>query len=188
MTMAEKMGRRINGLDVDALTEVLAEVERDPARAQVRFRVSTAWKGQTRSRTAVESYTIGGQQVHRHFTIDADEPFELLGRNMAPNPQELLMSALNACLTVGYVTAASLRGIVLEKLEIETSGILDLRGFLCVDPAVPPGYERLRYVARIKGGGTPADFEDIHAAVARMSPNYVNLARPVRIEAQLVVE
>ena len=26
----------------------------------------------------------------RHFTIDADEPFELLGRNTAPNPQELL--------------------------------------------------------------------------------------------------
>jgi organic hydroperoxide reductase OsmC/OhrA len=188
MTMAEKMGRRINGLDVDALSEVLGEVERDPARAQVHFRVRSAWKGQTRSRTAVESYTIGGQEVHRHFTIDADEPFELLGRNTAPNPQELLMSALNACLTVGYVTAASLRGIVLEKLKIETSGVLDLRGFLCVDPGVPPGYERLCYVARIKGSATPAEFEDIHAAVARMSPNYVNLARPVTVDGRLVVE
>ena len=188
MTMAEKMGRRINGLDVDALSEVLGEVERDPARAQVHFRVRSAWKGQTRSRTAVESYTIGGQEVHWHFTIDADEPFELLGRNTAPNPQELLMSALNACLTVGYVTAASLRGIVLEKLEIETSGVLDLRGFLCVDPGVPPGYERLCYVARIKGSATPAEFEDIHAAVARMSPNYVNLARPVTVDGRLVVE
>ena len=188
MPMAEKMGRRINGLDIDALSEVLGEVERDPARAQVHFRVRSAWKGQTRSRTAVESYTIGGQDVYRHFTIDADEPFELLGRNTAPNPQELLMSALNACLTVGYVTAASLRGIVLEKLEIETSGVLDLRGFLCVDPTVPPGYERLCYVARIKGSATPAEFEEIHAAVARMSPNYVNLARPVTVDARLVVE
>ena len=89
---------------------------------------------------------------------------------------------------MGYVTAASLRGIALEKLEIETEATLDLRGFLCVDPAVPPGYERIRYVARVKGRGALAELEAIHAAVARMSPNYVHLARPVTIEAELVVE
>jgi uncharacterized OsmC-like protein len=188
MTMAEKMGRRINGLDVDALTEVLAEVERDPARAQVRFRVSTAWKGQTRSRTAVESYMIGGQQVHRHFTIDADEPFELLGRNTAPNPQELLMAALNACVTVGYVACAAAKGVALDKLEIETAGALDLRGFLGIDPSVRPGYEAIRYVVRIKGSGTPEQFQEIHETVMKTSPNYFNITRPVRLDARLMVE
>ena len=106
-------GRQVNGLDVQALADVMREIERDPAKGQVEFRVRTEWKGQTRSRTAVESYTIGGQEVHRSFTIDADEPFELLGRNTAPNPQELLMSALNACITVGYVAGASVKGIAL---------------------------------------------------------------------------
>jgi hypothetical protein len=61
---------------------------------------------------------------------------------------------------------------VLEKVEIETSGALDLRGFLGLDPAVPAGYETIRSVVRIKGSG----------------PNYFNLARPVKLEARLVVE
>jgi uncharacterized OsmC-like protein len=181
-------GGQVNGLDVDALREVMRQIEQDPAKGQVEFRVRSEWKGQTRSRTSVESYTIGGQRVHRHFAIDADEPFELLGRNTAPNPQELLMAALNACITVGYVAGASMQGIVLDKVEIETSGQLDLRGFLGIDAAVRPGYDTIHYVARLKGNGTPAQFQAIHETVARTSPNYFNISRPVSIDARLVVE
>jgi uncharacterized OsmC-like protein len=166
----------------------MREVTADPAKGQVEFRVRTEWKGQTRSRTAVTSYTLGGQEVHRAFTIDADEPFELLGRNTAPNPQELLMAALNACVTVGYVAGASASGVTLEALEIETAGALDLRGFLGLDPAVPPGYETIRYVVRIKGDGTPEQFEEIHRNVMKTSPNFFNLSRPIRIDARLVVD
>jgi uncharacterized OsmC-like protein len=181
-------GRQVNGLDVDALRETVRAIEGDPAKGQVEFRVRSEWKGQTRSRTSVDSYTIGGQAVHRHFAIDADEPFELLGSNTAPNPQELLMAALNACITVGYVAGAAMQGITLEKVEIETSGALDLRGFLGIDPAVPAGYDTIHYVARLKGAGTPAQFQAIHETVARTSPNYFNIARPVTIDARLVVE
>jgi uncharacterized OsmC-like protein len=186
--MTTTMTQQINGLDVNALREVMQEIERDPARGQVEFRVRSEWLGQTRSRASVESYTIGGQRVHRHFSIDADEPFELLGRNTAPNPQELLMTALNACITVGYVAGASLMGIELQKVEIETSGQLDLRGFLGIDPAVPPGYNTIRYTVRLKGSGTPEQFQQIHETVKRTSPNYWNITRPVTIDAQLVVE
>jgi uncharacterized OsmC-like protein len=188
MATTEMTGRQVNGLDVDALAEVMREIARDPAKGQVQFRVRSEWKGQTRSRAEVESYTIGGQEVHRHFTIDADEPFELLGRNTAPNPQELLMTALNACITVGYVAGASMKGIALEKVEIETSGALDLRGFLGIDPSVLPGYDAIQYVVRIKGDGTPEQFQEIHETVARTSPNYFNLSRPVRLDARLEVE
>ena len=179
---------QVNGLDVDALVGVMRAIEADPAKGQVEFRVRSEWKGQTRSRTSVESYTIGGEVVHRNFTIDADEPFELLGRNSAPNPQELLMAALNACITVGYVAGASMHGITLQMVEIQTSGSLDLRGFLGLDPAVPPGYDTIHYVVRIKGDGTPEQFQAIHEAVMKTSPNYFNLSRPVKINARLQVE
>jgi uncharacterized OsmC-like protein len=188
MSTMATTGRRVNGLDLDALAEVMRGIEEEPANGQVEFRVRSEWKGQTRSRASVESYTIGGKVVHRHFAIDADEPFELLGRNTAPNPQELLMTALNACITVGYVAGAAVKGIALEKVEVETSGRLDLRGFLGMDASVPPGYETIRYVVRIKGQGTPEQFQEIHETVMKTSPNYFNIARPVKMDAQLVVE
>ena len=178
MSTAMKASSKVNGLDLDALAEVVREIERDPRKGMVAFRVHTAWRGQTRSRTTVESYTIGGQEVRRHFEIDVDEPHELLGQNSAPNPQEMLMTALNACITVGYVAGAAVKGITLEKVEVETAGELDLRGFLGIDPGVQPGYEALRYTVKLKGNGT----------VIKPSPNYFNLSHPIRIDAKLEVE
>jgi uncharacterized OsmC-like protein len=82
--------------------------------------------------------------VPRRFSIDIDEPSELGGTNRFANPQEHLLAALNGCMTVGYVAQCAVRGITLESLEIETDGGIDLRGFLGIDPTVPPGYENLR--------------------------------------------
>ena len=65
------------------------------------------------------------------------------------------MAALNACMTVGYVAQAAVRGITLDDCRIETEGELDLRGFLGLDETVPPGYRRINYIVRIEGDGTP---------------------------------
>lgn len=177
----------VNGIDLDALGAVVGEIQQDPAKALVRFEVATRWAGQTRSRSTVKSYELAGERIARTFEIAADEPAELLGTNGAPNPQELLMAAVNACMTVGYVAGASIRGITLDRLEIETTGQLDLRGFLGLDDAVAPGYETLDYTVRIAGDGTAEQFEDIHRTVMQTSPNYFNLARPVRMNGRLQV-
>jgi uncharacterized OsmC-like protein len=179
---------RVNGIDVAALRGVMRDVGEDPRKGMVEFRVRSRWRGQTRSESEVESYSIGGQRVARSFKIQADEPFELLGENTAPNPQELLLSALNACVMVGYVAGAAARGITLERLEVETHGELDLRGFLGIDASVRPGYEALHHTVRIKGDGTPEQFREIHDTVLATSPNYFNVSRPVRIAAELAVE
>src|SRR4029450_11380090 len=93
MATADTTRGRVNGLDMDALAEVMRDIAHDPAKGQGEFRARSEWKGQTRSRTSVTSYTIGGQEVPRPFTIDADEPFELLGRDHAPDPQGAVMCA-----------------------------------------------------------------------------------------------
>jgi uncharacterized OsmC-like protein len=188
MTSTATARRIANGLDLDALDQVVGAVSADPSAGIVSFRVTTDWGGQTRSRSTVESYTIGGDDVARSFTIDADEPVELLGTNRAPNPQELLMSALNACMLVGYVAQAAVRGITLESCRIETSGELDLRGFLGLSDEVPPGYRQLNYTAHIKGDGTPEQLAEIHQAVMKTSPNYFNMARPIRMNGSLSLD
>ena len=58
------------------------------------------------------------------------------------------MAALNACMMIGYVAGAAVKGISLEKLEIETHGEVDLRGFRPLDLRQrkhdPYGTERCR--------------------------------------------
>jgi uncharacterized OsmC-like protein len=177
----------VNGLDLAALGEVVEGIELDPARARAAFNVTTRWAGQTRSETTVDGFSLGGERIARSHTIVADEPHELLGNDGAANPQELLMAALNACMMVGYVAGAALKGIRLESVEIRTRGELDLRGFLGLSDDVPPGYESLDYEVRIKGDGSPEQFEEIHRTVMKTSPNYFNVNRPVRLNGSLSI-
>ena len=125
-----------NGIDVAALQQFAKGIAEDASKRNARFNVKTKWAGQTRSVATVSHYSLSGVKYERNFEIAADEPNELLGQNSAPNPQELLMAALNACLTVGYVVNAAAMGITVHSLEIETEGELDLRGFLGLDETV----------------------------------------------------
>jgi len=183
--MLDIVKSRVNGIDLKALGETVEAIEADPKKALVAFDVTTRWTGQTRSETVVDGYTLGGDRIGRSHKIVADEPFELLGGDSSANPQELLMAAFNACITVGYVAGASLKGIKLDTLEIKTRGELDLRGFLGLSDQVAPGYEKIEYEVRIKGDGSPRDFEEIHQTVMKTSPNYFNISRPIRVTGTL---
>jgi uncharacterized OsmC-like protein len=178
----------VNGINVDELFSLIDGVKQDAAKGQTNWRVSTTWQGQTRSRSQVEGFEIGGEKVPRQFSIDIDEPCELGGTNRFANPQEHLIAALNACMMVGYVAQCSVRGITLESLKIETEGEIDLRGFLGIDPGVANGYESLRYTVRIKGDGTKEQFAEVHDAVMATSPNFYNLSRSVPLKPTLVVD
>jgi hypothetical protein len=99
----------------------------------------------------------------------------------------MLMAAFNACMLVGYVAGATVNGIDLDSVVIETSGELDLRGFLGL-AKVKPGYDSLHYTVRIKGDGTPEQFQKIHETVIATSPNRWNLANPIKLSSDLIVE
>jgi uncharacterized OsmC-like protein len=178
----------INGINVEDLFALVERVRTNPAKGKTHWRVSTTWQGQTRSRAEVEGFGIGGDEVPRRFAIDIDEPYELGGSNQYANPQEYLIAALNACLTVGYVAQCAVHGITLESLVIETEGEIDLRGFLGIDSTVASGYDHLRYKVRIKGDGTRVQFAQVHEAVMATSPNFHNLSRPVTLKPTLVIE
>lgn len=179
---------RVNGIDTEALKQAMEDISNDAAKGIAKFQVSTHWKGGTRSETTVDKWALGGKQLPRNFTIAADEPPELLGDATAPNPQEILMSGLNACVMVGYVTGCAVKGIELESLSIETEGELDLRGFLGLDDSVKPGYDEVRLIVRIKGSGTPQQFREIHEMVKTTSPNFFNISMPIAVKPELVIE
>jgi uncharacterized OsmC-like protein len=177
----------INGINVEALGQLVGEIKNDPTKGFVRFKVASSWAGQTRSESRIQSYFMNGEEIYRGFSIKADEPKELLGQNSAPNPQELLMAAFNACIMVGYVATASVMGVELESVEIETEGELDLRGFLGINENVKSGYDSIAYTVRMKGNGSADQYQAIHENVLKTSPNYFNISRPVSVNAKLVV-
>lgn len=172
---------QLNGIDINALAQIADTVSQIPEAGKCHFNVCTQWQGQARSVSTVQDFRMGGQSHARDFRIEADEPEQLLGSNTAANPQELLMAALNACMTVGYAAQASARGVTLHSLEIETSGALDLRGFLGLADQVNPGYNELHYTVRMDSDGTAEQMEAIHQAVMATSPNFANLAKSVRM-------
>jgi len=179
---------KLNGIDTEAFKEVMAEVGKDPSKGKVKFHVTTDWKGVTRSETRVESFELAGETIKRNFTLVIDEPVEFLGENTALNPQEALMAAFNACLMNTYVITAAMKGIKLEKVEVETEGELDLRGFMGIDKSVKPGYDEIYYTVRLRGNGTKEQYEEIHKAVMGTSPNYWTIANPVKVRSSLIVE
>lgn len=178
----------INNFDAEQLRGVMVNVARNPAAGRAKFHVTTDWLGGTQTNTRVDSYELGGHEIDRHFEIPTDEPTELLGTNTHANPQEVLMAGFNACMMVGYVTGSSMAGITLERIEIETEGELDLRGFLGIDKSVTPGYDEISYTVRIKGDASPEQFRKIHETVMASSPNRWNLSHPVTLKSYLVVE
>jgi uncharacterized OsmC-like protein len=184
MTKATK----INGVDLTTLQALVDGVSAHPRNAIAKFAVSTAWKGGTRSETRVDGWELGGTRLPKSFKINCDEPPELCGGNSQPNPQEYLMAAFNACMMVGYVAGASMKGIRLDSVEIESEGELDLRGFLGLDSSIKPGYEKIHYTVRIKGDGSAEQFREIHETVIATSPNRWNIANPIRLTSDLVVE
>lgn len=188
MTATNTHPALINGLDPKVVQALIDRVAADPANGQTHWNVVTQWVGGARARARSKRVEIGGAVLDRPWTIHTDEPPELCGTDTQPNPQELLLAGLNACMTVGYAAAATLMGIELESLEIETRGDIDLRGFLALDENVKPGYDGLKYTVRIKSNGTDEQVRQLHAAVQKTSPNYFNFSQPVALDAELVIE
>ena len=178
----------VNGIDVAVLKQAIAGIEANSDAGQTRWTVKSRWQGGARTDHFVDGFDIGGQKVDRQFQIQIDEPSELCGTNQHANPQEYLLAATNACMMVGYATVAAVMGVTLTKLELEITGDIDLRGFLDIDPRVARGYERLHYTVRLAGDGTQDQFEKLHEVVQRTSPNYYNIANPIELTSDLVVE
>ena len=177
-----------NGIDVGALQGAIETIRANPAAGLTQWAVNSRWAGGTRSDHAVEGCRIGGQEIDRRFTLRVDEPLQMCGTNQYANPYEHLMSALNASMIVGYAAVATLMGVKLTKLEIRTSGDIDLRGALGIDPKVSPGIEGLEQTVTIGGDGTPEQFRQIHETVKKISPNYFSITNAIAMKSRLVVE
>jgi uncharacterized OsmC-like protein len=173
----------VNGVNVTALMDTIAAIKGNAEIAKFNFRATNKWMGGDKNRTTIKEFT-GALAEHRDgvqaFIVDNGEPDVLLGQDEAPNPVEWLLHALIGCMTTTTAYHAASRGIVVEAIDSQVEGDLDLRGFLGLSSDVRKGYSAVRVRMRVK---TKADAETIKE-ITRMSPvhDVVSRALPVSVE------
>ena len=177
----------VNGIDTALVRSTAEAVAGDAALGQAHVCIATEWTGQTHTRSTVRKLTLGGQALERPFVIEVDEPAELGGGNRFANPQEYLLSAVNACILTTFAAYCALQDIHIRHLSMETKGDIDLRKFLGLDPSVPAGFEALDYTIRVSADADTPTLNAIHDAVRQASPNFFNMATAVAMDAKLTV-
>jgi uncharacterized OsmC-like protein len=106
------------------------------------------------------------------------------GLHDAPNPGEMLCGALAACTDGTVRMIADLLRIELDRLEVEVTGELDVRGTLAVDGSVPVGFQRLATAVRVSAAPEtrPALLEQLAAASEHLCVVLDTLRRGVPVE------
>ncbi len=168
----------VNGVEVEHLQKVVEAVKANPELGKTLWRASAKWKGGFKEEVKI-----------RDFTVRMDEPQDLGGSNTAPNMVEFVLGAFGACLIVGYVMNAAVRGIELAKVEVEVEGDIDLPGFLALEPPekVWPGFTNVRARVFLKPAQPVSreELEKLHEDVVKTSPVGSTLRNPVNVEVTL---
>lgn len=174
------MKDRVNGINLNVLTETINAVRKDPELGKCRFRARNKWVEGNHNRTVVSDF-YGAKSEQRHkneFELHADEPPILAGGDTAANPAEHLLHALASCVTTSIVAHAAVNGIRIEELESELEGDIDLNGFLGLNPETPKGYTDIRIKFRVK---TDSENLTLLKKLSEISPVYNTLTYGTRI-------
>lgn len=177
-----------NGVNVEQLGAAVEAITDDPDVGRFQFRARTEWTDALQCVTSIDDFDQAGERVHTHeFTVEGDEPEQILGNRTAPNAVELLLAALGSCLSVGYAANAAAMGIELDELRFDLEGDVDLRGFLGISEDVRAGYDSVTCTVYIDADATEAELAELRERVERTSPLMDNISNEVELETDLVV-
>jgi uncharacterized OsmC-like protein len=181
--MKLEITQKINGVDTTRLQETIRAVKAAPELGQFNFRIKNRWIDAGENRSEVKSFHGCGQELSHtaDFSLSADEPAILLGKDTGANPVEHLLHALAACVTTSMVYHAAARGIDIDEVESSLEGDLDLRGFLGLDPAVRNGYRGIQIKLRIKANVTDEQMQELGSLGPMFSPVFDSLTKGVPI-------
>lgn len=153
-----------------AITHLKHAVSANPAAAKAVFRATTV--------SAADGFST--ESTVRGFAVRLDEPPELGGTDTGPNPVEAVLAALGSCQAIVYRAYANALGLRIDRVEVETSGHLDIRGFLG-DPAVPAGFERVTFKTRVVSPEPAERIAELSRAVEAHCPVLDILKRPLPV-------
>lgn len=163
-----------NGVDLDAVQAIVERYRADPDSGRRPFSATVRWLGGYRTEADLAGAVV----------VRGDEPTELAGTGTGPSPEDMLLTAVGQCLVVGLAGSAAARGIEIDGLEVEVSGIVNLTAAYGVEPG-SPGFQAVEIVVRLESGAERAELDELlqHALALAPIPNTVQ--RPVPVTARL---
>lgn len=178
-----------NGVDVEQLDRTIEAISDDPETGRFTFRAETEWTEALQCETTIDDFDQAGERIYtREFTIEGDEPEQILGRRTAPNAVELLLAAIGSCLSVGYAAHAAAMGIELDALRFELEGDVDLRGFLGIAENVRPGYSTVTCTAYVDADAAEEELAELRDRVEATSPLLDTVKNAVQVKTDVVIE
>jgi len=101
----------------------------------------------------------------RKFKVGIDEPLELKGTNTAPNPVEMILTALGGCVAVTYRAYARKFGVEIEGLIINLEGDTVHGGWTDEKGRERSGFKQIRYEVQIKTNAPEEKIQQLHKLV-----------------------
>jgi uncharacterized OsmC-like protein len=165
------MQETLNGLEVDQVRRDASEARENPEKCSVTRKLSAEWVGGTRARiySGEKEIFIGGEGDFGAMTV--------------------ALASLLACEIDVLATAATDRGIDIEKLSIEGSGDFNYAKYVAGGKGPDPGFQKVEYTLRIKSRNATRDqLGNLAKLCETSSPVGDTFTRSVPITMKLVVE
>jgi putative redox protein len=122
----------------------------------------------------------------REHLVKSDYGEAAGGTNLAPNPIELLLSAVAACIEAAFYEFAVHEGFTIHSLSAEVEGTLDLRGLFMIGD-VPAGFRDLKYTFTIESPDDEKDIRKLAEKVIAHCPVVDSLLKPTNISGEIEV-
>jgi putative redox protein len=120
----------------------------------------------------------------REHIVKSDYAEAAGGTNLAPNPIELLLSAMAACIEAAFYEFAVHQGFTVHSLSVEIEGTLDLRGLFMIDE-VPAGFKEVKYTFNIESPDDEAKIRELAEKVIAHCPVVDSLIKPTSISGEI---
>ena len=175
---SSKKNDGFNGVNTQILNTVYNSMQDQPEMAKATFSVKSEWNGGFSVTSSSKGFRIGGQNIERNaeYKMQYDFPNQFSGEERGPTVCEGCMGALAACLTQTIVLHATSRGILIDSIDINVEGDLDLRGFTGISTDVRPGAKQFRVNMNIKSNtASKEQINELHEIGKRFSPAFDTL-------------
>jgi len=138
------------------------------------YKAQTKWLEGTKAETKV-----------REFKVIVDEPLELKGTNTAPNPVELLLTALGGCVALTYHGYAKRFEVDIEDLIVNLEGDMIPGGWFDEQGRERSGFKQIRYEVQIRTKAPEERVHQLHELVEKKCPVHDILSNRTEIKSKI---